>query len=110
VDKIKQFFSSAWANIVWILGGIIAILLYIMNLKDKKNNELQAKIDLAGTQKEADLIEVDIKNRLQQADLSQKEINNLNDNLAQLEEKRKQIENNNKSVSSKDAEDYWDNK
>lgn len=109
MNKLKEALAGLWAYIVLILGGIIAIVLYVLNLKSKELDAANAKIKLADTQKEADAIETDIKAKQQQQDLNKKEVSGLDQALDLLEEKRKEIR---KEGDLKDSqvEDYWKKK
>lgn len=110
MDKIKEFFGGIFGKVIAILGASIGILMYIITLKNKQNNALKAKIELADTHKKADLIEVEIKQKLQDNAILKKESDNLNAALVQLEEQRKKIEENSKNQNPQDAENFWNDK
>jgi len=110
MDKIKEFFGGIFGKVVDVLGAIIGILVYIISLKSRQNNALKAKIELADTHKQADLIEVEIKEKLKDNTLLKKEVDNLNTALVQLENQRSKIEEKSKNQTPKEAEDYWNDK
>lgn len=107
MEKIKSFFSSVVGIIVVILTGAVAILAYILSNKRKEVNALKAQADLASTQKEADLVEVQIKERMQSKDALTKEVTELQKGLDTLEEKRKQIAETEKNKNPDQVEDFW---
>lgn len=109
LQKIKEFFSSVIGIIVVVFTGALAILAYVLSNKRKEVDALKAKVDLAETQKEADLIEVQIKERMNNKDSLDKEVKELQKGLDSLEEKRKQIATDEKNKNPEDVEDFWRN-
>lgn len=110
MEKIKEFFKSLWGILVVVVTAAIGILLYVLQQKQREVNSLKAKVDLAKTQKEADLIEVDIKQRLNNTKLLDKEVKELNKTLDQLEAKRKDLANSEKNKTDQQIEDFWNKK
>lgn len=106
-DKIKAFFSNAWLVITLVLGAAVGILLYYINGKHKEINALKSQIDLADTQKKADLIEADINAKLANQDLLQKHVDELNKSLVLLQDQRKQIPAQEQDKTPDQVEDYW---
>ncbi len=107
VQKIKDFFSSAAGVIIAVLGAAVGILLYFLQLKNKEKNALQARIALLDTEKQADLMEVEIKQRLENKNLLKKEIEDLNNSLASLQKKREDIKATQSNLDPSQIEDYW---
>lgn len=105
-----EWLKSTWTKVAGALGVIIGLLLYYINLKNKQNAALQAKIDLADTQKKVDLIEVDIKNKLDNHKMLQKEVSDHEEALKKLEQKRTQIADQQKNLTSDQITDYWNKK
>lgn len=110
MEKIKAFFQSLWGIIVLVGTAAIGILLYMLQRKQREVNSLKAKIDLAKTQKEADLIEVEIKKKLDNVNILDKEQKELTKTLADLEAKRKQIASQEKNKTDEQIEDFWNKK
>ena len=110
MDKIKDFFKSLWGIIVLVGGAAIGILLYLLQRKQREVNSLKAKIDLAKTQKEADLIEVEIKKKLDNVNILNKEQKELEKTLVELDAKRKEIASQEKNKTDQDIEDFWNKK
>jgi hypothetical protein len=102
--------KSIWAKVVAVLGAAVGLLLYFLSLKNKQANALKAQIDLVDTQKKADLIEVDIKQKLDAEKMLKKEVADHEQALVQLEEKRKEIAQQQDNKSPKEIEDYWNKK
>ncbi len=100
MNKLKEI----WSYIVLALGAVVAILLYALNLKNKKLEAAKAKIALANTQKEADLIEADIKADMARRDVTKKEMAALEKGLDLLEEKRKALKT---DKTDQEILDHW---
>lgn len=99
-QKLKDLASTWWAKLaalIALLAGFIALLL---KSKDDEIAELRAQIELAQTQKEADLLDTQIRQRLLTADDADSKIRDLNSALKELEKKRKSLPDDN-------PEDYW---
>ena len=107
MNKLKEIFTWLKNNIVLVLTGIIAALVYVINLNNKKHNALLAQLDLIKTQKEADILEVEIKTKLEQKDLSSKEMETLNKGLVELQNKRAELTQKETSKNDKEIADYW---
>lgn len=110
IEKIKNFFTGLGGLIIVVLSGAVAVLVYLLSNKRKETNALKAKIDLVETQKQADLIEVEIKDRMANKDALAHEIVQLNNHLESLDQKRKVIAENETNKSDKDVEDFWNKK
>lgn len=108
LQKVKDFFSSAAGIIVAVLGAAVGILVYFLQLKHKEKNALQARIDLLNTEHQSDMLEVEIKQRLENKQLLAKEVQDLNDSLAALQKKREEIKANAANLTPSQVEDYWD--
>jgi uncharacterized membrane-anchored protein YhcB (DUF1043 family) len=106
MNKIKEI----WGYIVVGIGALIGVLLYIIQAKQKKINALNAKAELADTQKKADLVEVEIKEHLANNATLDKEVAELNKSLDKLAEKRKEIASKEKNKTSDEVEDFWNKK
>lgn len=109
LQKIKDFFSSIAAYVVLGLGLVVGFLIYSLSNKKREIDSLKAQIGLAATQKAADLIEVDIKQRLMDKDLLQKEVTELTNSLVLLEQKRTQISQQEANKTPDQIEDFWKN-
>lgn len=110
MNKIKEFLATAWGYIVLVLGAIAGILIYTLQAKQKKIDALNAKIDLADTQKKADLIEADIKQHLDNNKLLDKEVKELNKSLDLLAQKRQELAKTEPTKSPDEIEDFWNKK
>ena len=109
MDKIKEGLASLWAYIVLGLGAILAIVLYILNLKNKELEAAKAKIALVQTQKQADAIETEIKQQMAEKDLNQKQMDGLQQSLDLLEQKRQTLKQEG-DLTDKQVEDFWNKK
>ncbi len=110
MEKIKEFFVGTWAKVVAGLTVVIGLLWYFINLKNRKINALEAKIDLAETQKESDLIEAEIKQKQDQQGLLKKEQDEHARLLKELEEKRANLPNDQANKTNEEIESYWKGK
>ena len=108
LQKIKDFFSGAAGIIIAVLGAVVGILLYFLQLKHKQNNALQARIALLDTEKQADLLEVEIKKSLENKELLKKEVEDLNKALNDLQAKREEIKTKSQNMTPSQIEDYWE--
>jgi hypothetical protein len=107
LQKIKDFFAGIAAYLVLGLTLVIGFLIYSLSNKKREVQSLKAQIALADTQKAADLIEVDIKQRLENKALLQKEVDELQASLVLLEDKRKEIATQEASKTPEDIQDFW---
>lgn len=107
--KIKEFFTSL-KGYIWVIGGaVIGVLAYLLNRKNEELEANKAKIALIKTQKEADAIESEIKSKLADKALTEKEIQTVNDSLKLVEEKRTTLTKEGAFTDSQ-IEDYWNKK
>ncbi len=102
-----KFFKNIYVNIITILSAVVGFLLYWLSLKNRERNMLKTKIELADDQKKADLIEIEIKEHLENKKLLKKEIDDRKQLLEDLKEKRKKIQKKNEKMTDKEIEDYW---
>lgn len=107
IQKIKDFFSSVAGYIAVGVALLIGYLVYSLTSKKSEVEALKAQINLANTQKQADLIEVDIKNRLENKNLLQKEVDELNQSLVSLQDKRQQIAKEEANKTPDEVEQFW---
>ena len=103
MSKLKNL----WAWIVSTVGGVIGILVYFITLKNKEINKLKAKTELVNTEKEADLLETEIKEaRVEKQRLSKEDVE-IDKVLDALDERRKQISADVKVMTDEEIEKYW---
>lgn len=104
--KIKNLI----AYLITGLTGLLGLLLYFLSKQNKQIEKLKTKIDLATTEKEADLVEVEIKELQGTHTNLQKTEKELDKTLAKVQEKRKQITEDVKNLKNpKDIAEYWNN-
>lgn len=106
---VASFFASAKRYIVEIMAVVIGLLIYYINLKGKENRALQARIQMAQTQKQADLIEADVNEKLQNKDLLQKQVADLQQSLVSLQQRRDEIAKVEAGKTPEQIADYWKN-
>lgn len=104
MEKIKSFFSSLGGILVAILSVVGAVLAYVFIRKQEENEALKAKLNLANTQKEVDVLEVEIKQKAAERELNAKEQAAVDRDLAAIEEKRKAIKT---TATDQEIEDFW---
>lgn len=107
--NIKNFFSTLWSKVLLVLGVVVAILFYILNLKKKEANALKARISLLTTEKEADIIETEIKGLLEDRQKTTEEIAELKAALKELAQKRQALKKAASNKTPKEIEDFWEN-
>lgn len=102
IETIKNLFSTTLAKAVALVTLVVGTLALLLRARDSEIAELKAQIELAQTQKEADLIESQIKQRLLTAQDAEYKIQELNKALEDLNKKRATLPEGN-------PEDYWKN-
>lgn len=106
MTKIKELLG--W--IVASLSAILGIVLFVLSRKNKELDALNAKVDLAKTEKETDLLEVEIKDLKEDKANLKKTNQELDKALVKVEEKRKQVVEDAKQLKNpKDIANYWNN-
>lgn len=106
INKLRE----SWLYIVTGIGAVISILAYIFLKRGSKIDELNAKIDLATTEKKADILEVEIKHLQTNKDNIQKEQIELDKSLQNLQTKRVEIkEEVTKMTDPNKIVTYWNN-
>lgn len=103
--SIKNFFLDLKGKIIAIFTVVIGILLLVLNWRKKKYEATAAKLELANTQKKADLIEAEIKHEMENVEQNKHTLKELESLQAKLDSKRKEIDS--KPMSDKEIEDYW---
>jgi septal ring factor EnvC (AmiA/AmiB activator) len=104
MEKLKQYAGY----LVLAVTAIIATLAYLLSGKDKKVVALQTKVDLADTQKKADLVESEINQAKAQKDNLAKENVALEKASSALEAKRVEIATTQAELTDpKAVADYW---
>lgn len=104
--KIKNLIATIIAG----LTGLLGMLLYFLSKQNKQIESLKAKVDLAKTEKETDLIEVEIKELQGTHTNLQKTEKELEKTLVKVQEKRKQIAEDVKNLKDpKEIAEYWNN-
>jgi len=106
--KITEFFSGLYTKIILGMGAFIGILLYWIQLKNKKANALKAKIALLDTEKDADILETEINGLKEDRKLLKKEVDDLNNALGEVDVKRKELAEKAKNMNPKEVEDFWE--
>lgn len=109
MNKLKLGLFNIWSSVAIVCAAAISILLYLLNLKSKELDETKAKIALANTQKKADAVEAEIKQKLAEKELTKREIKDLNKALDLLEEKRQTLKQEG-SLTDSEVENFWNKK
>lgn len=102
-----QKLKDAWLWIVGALGAIIGLLWFFLASKNARIDELNARIALAETQKQADLLELEIKNMMQEKGLLKKELDELSTSMLLLSEQRRRIAAVEEGKTPDEIEDHW---
>lgn len=109
IDSIKAFFSDLKGKLLAIGGVLLGILYLIANYRKKKYESVEAQLELADTHKQVDLVDAEIKHELETKDLHDKEIKELDDLKAKVDDKRKALDAS-PNLSDTQITDYWNNK
>jgi hypothetical protein len=110
MDKIKSVISTGWGWLVLILGGVIAVLLYALNIRNKELDAQSEKIAMAKNQKEVDSLEADIKTKLADVGTDEKTRQGLQQSLDVLEKKRQDLNATDPRATDQEKADYWNKK
>lgn len=102
-----EVLKSVWLKIVAGLTAVVGLLLYLISRKNKEVEELKTKVEMANTQKKADLIETEVKQKLDQVEMSKKEVEQHNKVLIDLEQKRKELKQKQNNMTPEEIEKYW---
>ena len=106
--KIKTFFSNIWLKLTVFLGLVVAVLLWVLNIRDKELAAAREKINLLQTQKEADLLETDINSKLNEIKMDQVTRKGYQKVLEHLQKKRESLRD--RRTTDQAKADYWNNK
>lgn len=104
-----NFLKSIWTKVAGGAIALIAILLYVLNLKQKEINSLKAKAELAKTQKEVDKIEHEIDNILRDRASTKKELDEANEALVALTNRKAELHTKAENRTKDEVEKYWNN-
>lgn len=110
MENLKNKLSSFVGYIVLAVTAVIGILIYLYKGKQKDIDALKSQIDLAETQKQVDLVEVQINQKKDSKELLKKEVDELDKASVQLEEKRKVLAEQETSKTEQEAIDTWNKK
>lgn len=109
LDKIKEFFQSAWSLVVVSGGALVVTLLYMLRKKQDENNALKTKDSLHEADKQTALLD-------QQIDQKREEVARIKGGLAASDEQLKAAERQHKANLDKEksrpedeVEEYWKN-
>ena len=103
MQKLKTF----WTYLAAAVAAAFSLLIYILSRKNNQINSLQSQIANINTQKQADVLEVQIKEKMDNVDLHQREIEAHQKALDALEAKRKEIANSQQGKTPQQIEQYW---
>lgn len=107
MSKIKEFFSGIWTKVAAVALGLVALLLWMLNIKQKKINALTADLELADTKEEVTKIETEIKSIEKSRAITKSELDEVNKALVKLENKKKKVAEAAGNKTEKEIEDYW---
>lgn len=107
VQNIKDFLKTSWAYLILVVTGLITLLTYLLNRKNSEITYLQSQLANITTQKQADVLEVQIKEKMDNVDLHQKDIDAHQKILDHLEIKRKEITKLQQGKTPQQIEQHW---
>jgi predicted nucleic acid-binding Zn-ribbon protein len=106
METLKKY----WAMIGAGVAGFVGILLFLLSRKGAEVNALQAKVALAKTEKEADVLEAQIQALKTNKDNLAKHNAELDKTLEAVENKRVEIREEAKNLKDpKEIASYWNN-
>lgn len=104
MEKVKANIKAFFVGLGSILGLIAAIVFY---RKSKEQKALEAKLAMANTQKEVDIIESQINQHKEVIAEDKKQLEKLQTVEADLKAKRENIGEDEKGKSVEEIENYW---
>jgi uncharacterized protein (DUF3084 family) len=106
MSKLKSY----WLYIVAAITGLVSLAIYIFTKRGDKINKLTAEIDLVKTEKQADVLETEIKHLQSNKENIEHEKKELDKTLKVLDTRREEIkeEVNNMKDPNKIVT-YWNN-
>jgi septal ring factor EnvC (AmiA/AmiB activator) len=104
METLKKY----WAAIAGAVIGFIGLLMWLLSNKKDEINSLNAQVSLAKTDKEADVLEAQIKEMKDNKDNLQKHNDELDKSLQAVQQKRNEIIADQKDVTDpKEIAAYW---
>jgi uncharacterized membrane protein YqiK len=104
-----NFIKKYWLEFVAGASAFIGLLLYFVKKQNKTINEIKLKSELASTEKEVDLVEAEIRQKMENNQNLKKTQQELDKALEDLTGKRKTVVENAKQLKHpQDVADYWD--
>lgn len=109
LDSLKSFFDSIKQGVLALIAGL-GVIAYLVNLfQKKKHADLEAKLAVAETQKKVDLVEAEVKARLEKVEANKKETAELEILKQNVTEQRKALADQ-PNLTDQQIEDYWNNR
>lgn len=106
METIKKY----WVALAGLVTGFVGLLLFMLQKKGKEVDALNAKVDMAKTEKEADVLEAQIKDLRSDKDNLAKHNEELDKTIQKVQEKREQVAADAKNLKDPKAiADYWNN-
>ena len=103
-----EWLKKHWAAISAGVAGLIGVLLYMFSSKSKEVASLNAKIDLAKTEKDADVIEAQVNALRADQNNAAKHNEELDKSLQKVQDKRVEVAAQAKQLTDPKAiADYW---
>lgn len=96
-----------WDFIIGGLGAVIGLLWYFLTLKNREARKYKTAVEMANTQREADLVEIEIKQLKGEKKLTKTEIKKLDEQLKNLSKKRENINEKVKNMTSEEIIEFW---
>jgi hypothetical protein len=109
LQKAKDFFTGLYGKVALVLGAVIGFLLYYITLRNKEVNAAKAKVALANTEKQADILETEIVAMKEGRKINKKEVAEIDKTLVELNNKREILKAQAKTMTGREIEDYWNN-
>jgi hypothetical protein len=97
-----------WEYVAVAVMGVVGVLFALFESKSGQVDALQAQVNLADTNKKADVIEAKVNEQLADANAKQGQINTDQATVAALEAKRQELPK--QDLSSTQIEEFWNQK
>jgi septal ring factor EnvC (AmiA/AmiB activator) len=100
--------KNIWTKISVVLVTFVGLFWVLLRRKNKETEQLKMQIETTHTQRKADLLESEVKQKLSEVSMSERELKETQAALIKLEERRKEIEKKQQTLTDpKEIEKYW---
>lgn len=105
-DTLQKAFKWILDNLALLVVGLVGLVVLLFASKNEEIEKLKSKLGLVDTQRKADLLEAEIKQRMDHKDTLDKENKQLASILTDLQQKRTDLQKG-ADLTPEEVEDFW---